>query len=143
VSTVRYDSRIVARAREHAEAEWGVTEIQRLIEREFGRKPTWPTVAGWIDEEFAARRRRTIRRTNRAYVARKHGPRPHVRKVSAEWKLDRMRELHEHGLSFEAIGKVAAVWWGESLSGEQVARRLRRLPAKRKYERRKGDLSGV
>jgi hypothetical protein len=48
-----------------------------------------------------------------------------------------MNELRDSGLSFDAIGKVAGVWWGEPLSGEHVASRLGGKATKRKYERRK------
>lgn len=129
-----YPGRVVARAREHFKAEWGVEEIRRLLEREFGRRPSWHTVKGWVDPRFAERRRTIIRKTNRAYRLRRDGRRP-VRQVSDEWKLARMRELRDRDLSFLAIAQVAAVWWGDELTDEAVSRVLGATDARRAYRK--------
>ena len=105
-----------------------------MIDREFGRRPSWHTVKGWVDASFAERRRRIIRQTNRMYRLRRDGRRP-IRQVSDDWKLARMRELRERDLSFFAIGQVAAVWWGDELTDEAVSRILGAPDARRAYRK--------
>jgi hypothetical protein len=47
--------------------------------------------------------------------------------------LARMRELRERGVSLQAIAHVAAVFWGEDLTEEQVRGRLE---GRRAYKKR-------
>lgn len=131
----RYPVKVMLRARELREAEWTFRDIARIIEREYGFRPSPNTVSVWCSSEDEVAK---IREASRQSCARRRaaGLRPRTDR-SPEWKLTRMGELRDQDLSFEAIGKVAGVWWGEPLSGEQVARRLGGKAGKRKYERLK------
>jgi hypothetical protein len=130
----RYSMVVVARAREHVEGGWSSYKTSQLLEQEFGVRPHLTTVRTWTDEKyakaFAKKNRRNSRRSHDRRVGRKA-----LTRVSAEWKLARMREMHDAQLSFEAIGVVAGLWWGEPLDAKTVARRLRRKPSKRPYHR--------
>jgi hypothetical protein len=46
-----------------------------------------------------------------------------------------MHELHDGGLSHNAIGIVAGIWWGEPLSQSAVSDRLRRKSPTRAYRK--------
>ena len=129
----QYTAPTIARAREHYEAGWKLSEITVLIERETGRRPHWRTVKAWVDPKWASRQRKRMRPVERRSQERRHGRR--FREMSQDWKLARMRELHDRGLSFFGISVVASVWWGEVLSEDTVARRLRRKPRGRTYRK--------
>jgi hypothetical protein len=115
------------------EAGWVPHRAAALLARE-GIHVAPSTLARW--SKPSERQERAERARKRREWRAKHGRRTLTR-VSDDWKLERMRELHDQRLSFEAIGRVAGVWWGEPLSEVQVAKRLRRKPTRRKYERRK------
>jgi hypothetical protein len=117
-----YPVAAIVRARELHTAGWKPGEIRRLIEREFGRRPAWRTVQGWVDEDAAERMRGGTRKAQRARLGRL-GRRP-FRAISEELQIERMQALYDRGLSLKAIGQVAAVWWGEELSAERVKTRL-------------------
>ncbi len=139
MSAIRYSMRIVKRARELYEAGWKAPQISGFLLTEFGVKPSPQTIRLWckpateeVRRAERARRRREWRATH---------PRCVQTRLSEDWKLERMEELRDVGLAFGAIGRVAGVWWGEPLSGEQVARRIGGTAGKREYERRKEAVS--
>lgn len=117
-----YDSKIVHRAQQHYAAGWKLSEITRLIEREYGRKPHWRTVKAWVSPEWHQKQRERMRAIERRSHSRRVGRK--FREVSDEWKVARMQELYGRGVGLRAIGQVAAVWWDEELSESQVLRRL-------------------
>lgn len=118
-----YPAKAVMRARELHGAGWSISKITVLLEREFGRRPGRPTVRSWVDQEWAehARRRRLADPDKRL----RWTPSPRTN-ASPQWKLARMRELRERGLSYLAIAAVAEVWWGEATTGPTVRYRLER-----------------
>lgn len=118
----RYAAPTVARARAHYKAGWKLSEITALVEKGCGIRPHWRTVKAWVDPHWAEEQRRRMRPIERRSQSRRIGRR--FRAVSEEWKLERMAELQEAGLSFLAISQVAKVWWGESVCESTVARRL-------------------
>jgi hypothetical protein len=130
----RYSVVVVTRAREHVAAGWSAYKTCRLLEQEFGVRPNLTTVRTWTDPEYAERFAEKNRRTARRSWTRTVGRKPHAR-TSAEWRLARMRELRDCGLSFHAIGQVAGVWWGEELSDDQVSKILGSLDARRAYRK--------
>lgn len=103
----------------------GVDEsICELLDEEFScGVPAWPTVKGWVDPAYRARRAAMCRQTQRRHVLRVHGTKP-FRNVTPEWRLARIRELRGRRLSYRAIGQVAEVWWGELLSEDRVRQLL-------------------
>lgn len=122
-AAVRYSAKVAVRARELRAAGWQITRIQDFLEAEHGVRPSTTTVMVWVDERFASKRRRTqARRMRRAHV---RTPRT---AFSEDWQVDRMRELHDRGLSYGAIAVVAAVWWGRQLTEYQVRYRLAKAP---------------
>jgi hypothetical protein len=131
----RYPVSALIRARELREADWSYRKIAELIHRETGHKPAATTVALWCYPEGKRHSRREAQNHKNA-VTRSANRTPR-QQFSPEWKRARMIELRDRGLSFEAIGQVAGVWWGEPLSEAQVAKRLGGNAGKRKYERRK------
>lgn len=90
------------------------------------------TLKRWADPEFhraeierAARNGRQRRATNRRPAAC----------YTEEFKVERMRELRDRGLSFAAIGQVAAVWWGDELPDDAVSRILGSIDGRRAYRK--------
>ena len=129
-----YPAQLAVRAREHFEAGWKLSEIVRLIEREYGRRPNWRTVKSWVDPEWADRQKEKMRPVERRRRER-HGERRPRTDLSDEFKLARMRDLRDRGISYHAIGQVAAVWWGEELNVEQVSSWLGRGERRRAYRK--------
>jgi hypothetical protein len=123
-----YPGDVVASARRHFAAEWTIEEIRGLVEKDCGRRPSWHTVKCWVDPEFAERRRKAIRHTNRDWRLRRDGLRP-LRQVSEEWRLARMLEMRSYGMPFKWVALVARLWWGEEVSEDIVERRLRNAAA--------------
>ena len=123
MSGIRYPSSAVVRAIELRAAGWSFRRIASLIERETGYRPAATTVQLWCSPHaYQERLRNTRRRCDARRKALQHKP---LVRTTAEWRLERMRELRDRGLSFAAIGQVAAVWWGEELSEIRVAKRLK------------------
>lgn len=121
-STVRYTGQIVARAREHRQAEWSLREIKRLLQQEFGVDPSVNTVHGWVVPLMAERARSRHRNTERRRHVRDE---PHTpRRVTPERALERMSLLRGHGMPFKWIAVAALVWWGEDTTGDSVRYRL-------------------
>jgi hypothetical protein len=114
-----YSSRVIVRARALRDAGWSVQKVRDLIAQEFGRRPTEQTVRGWLDEGYASKRRRLVRTAHRR--SREITPN---RKLSDDWKRERMAMMLERGLSPEHIGEVAGLWWGEPMTGDEVRDRL-------------------
>ena len=123
MNVAAYPGRAPAHARILHESGWSITDIQRLLEEEFERRPTWVTVKCWVDPVYAEKRRREMRPYQRAHEMRKRGRRP-SRRVTAEFKRERMQELYDRRVSLRAIGQVCAVWFGEELSAGRVAKLL-------------------
>jgi hypothetical protein len=117
-----YRQEVIDRAREHGNAGWSRTDIARLLGEEFGHAPCTITIAGWLDEEYAERRRRETRAAKRRQLARKSKPR---RDISPELRLEKMRKLRTAGATLKAIAIVSDVLWGEPLTADQVRYRLR------------------
>jgi len=134
----RYPVSAMVRARELHEAGWSYRRIAELVHAETGHKPAATTVALWCYPEGKLRSRREAQNHKNA-VTRSANRTPR-QQFSPEWKLARMSELRDRGLSFEAIGQVTGVWWGEPLSEAQVAKRLGGSAGKRKYDRQKRAL---
>ncbi|HEY4452342.1 MAG TPA: hypothetical protein VGN13_12205 [Solirubrobacteraceae bacterium] len=133
----RYTSKIIARASEHVAAGWTVARTIDLLESEFGSRPHATTVRLWTDEKYAKRHRAANRARSRRRWRETHPLAP-IQRTTGEWRLARMRQLRDAGLSHEAIGVVAGVWWGQELSGDTVARKLRQ-----KLTRRRGPVGGL
>jgi hypothetical protein len=125
----------MVRARELHGSGWSYRKIAELIYRETSHRPAATTVALWCYSE--SRRRSSLDAQNHKGAVRRATKRRINRRLTPEWKLERMRELRDAGLSFDAIGRVSGVWWGESFSDEQVARRIGGTARKRKYELRR------
>ena len=117
-----YRQEVIDRARQHGEAGWGKTDIARLLADEFGHAPNPITIAGWLDEKYAERRRRETRAAKRRHVARNSKPR---RDISPELRLEKMRKLRRAGATLKAIAIVSDVLWGVPLTSEQVRWQLR------------------
>lgn len=133
MSTVRYSMKVVKRARELYAAGWKPPRISGFLRREFGVGPSPQTIRLWCSKPATEETRRAERARRRREWRTKNPRRVHSR-LSDDWKLERMVELRDRGLSFTAISHVADVWWGESLTEAQVRGRL---AGKRKYDRRK------
>jgi hypothetical protein len=122
VSAVRYPVSAVKRASELREAGWSFRRIAALIERETGFRPAATTVQLWCSPDaYQDRLRRMRKRCDARRKALQHKP---LVRTSSEWRLARMHELADRGVSARAIGQVAAVWFGEELTEHQVRRRL-------------------
>jgi hypothetical protein len=130
MSGVRYPARAILRAREHRLAGWSLSDVRRLIGEEFGSAPNRQTVKGWLDPQYATRRRRQQRSGER----RRRGVKPN-RRLSADWKAEQIVRLHEAGCSVRSITVVAAVLWGDELTEHQVRGRLEGRAEYRKAER--------
>lgn len=115
MSAVRYPAKVMARAVEHREAGWPCPKVCELLEREFGVRPSDAQVWRWTN----SRRVEALRQ--REYSRRSRTTRP----ASEGYRLARMRELRDAGLSFRSGGVVAGVWWGEALGEDQVRARLK------------------
>jgi hypothetical protein len=123
VSTVRYSSKVVARARELHDAGWSLGKIRILLAEELGCAPGRSTLHSWLNPASLERSRTHYRPRERA---RKVATAPQApRAVTPERALERMRLLRERGCSYKAIALVAAVWWGEIVSEDTVRYRLR------------------
>jgi DNA-binding transcriptional MerR regulator len=115
-----YPITIVRRVRELREAEWSIAEIQKLVERETGHRPSRNTIWSWLNEgaEAARRRRRPDPRLKAATFAF-----PGQR--STEWKLGRVRLLHDAGLPCRAIAAVMRCDFGDDLTEHEVRGAIR------------------
>ena len=102
----RYPASAVIRARELRDAGWSLRQITRLMRREFGVPVPQSTVACWVDDEQARKQRlrsyNAHRRRWNAKVTGRLGS-PHL---TLDFKLIRLRALHEHGLSPGSIARV-------------------------------------
>jgi hypothetical protein len=118
-----YRPEVIDRAKKLAASGWNPSEIQRLLERELGERPTRDTIKCWIDPEFAKRRfARKAASMRRAY-------RPRPRRISPDLQTERMLALRERGLSFGAIAIVSEVLWDAPIAAERVRYRLQRRKA--------------
>lgn len=115
-----HSRRVQARALEHIEAGWSFYKTAKLMASE-GTPVAVSTIKRWADPSFhraeierAARRTRQHRAVNRKPA----------QCYTAEFKLERMRELRIAGLSYTAISVVAQIWWGGELTAAQVTNRL-------------------
>jgi hypothetical protein len=107
---VTYSTQVMIRARKLHAAGWKASEIPDRLFAEFGVKPASTTVLCWVDPLYQRKQRESTRR--------KH------RREALQTRLAMMRTLRERKLSFEDIGQVMAVVWGEELSAGQVKTRL-------------------
>lgn len=119
----RYSSRVIVRAQKLSEAGWGRSKIAKLLLQEFGVEPSERSIQTWCAQRGRTDEERQRDRVRHRRLYRERHPRP-LPNVSEDWKLERMREMFERNLSTRAIGQVAAVWWGEELTGAEVQRRL-------------------
>ena len=126
-----HDGRTRARAVELVAAGWSVYRTVRLMRAE-GLYVTENTVKRWTDPDF---NRREIERVTRSARKRRASGRQPAQCHTNDFKLERMRELRDRGLSYHAIGQVAAVWWGEELSDDQVTAWLGRGERRRAYRK--------
>lgn len=126
-----HDGKTRARAIELVDAGWSVYRTVRIMRKE-GLYVTDGTVKRWVDPKF---NELEIERVTRNGRKRRASSRQPARGYTDDFKLERMRELRERGLSFLAIGQVAAVWWGEELSDEVVSRVLGATDARRAYRK--------
>jgi hypothetical protein len=117
---------------ELVEAGWSVYRTVRLMRAE-GLPVTDGTVRRWTDPEF---NRREIERVTRNARKRRASDREPAQCHTDDFKLERMRELRDRDLSYHAIGQVAAVWWGEEMTVEQVSAWLGCGERRRAYRKR-------
>ncbi len=117
------------RALQLVEAGWVPQRASELLANE-GIHVAPSTIARWSKPN---ERHERAERTRRRRAARAKTGRRTITRVSDDWKLERMVELRERGISCAAIGQVALVWWGEELTEAQVRGRL---AGKRKYGRK-------
>jgi hypothetical protein len=122
VTAPRYTARIVARAREHRVAGWSLREIKRLLREELDADPAVDTIHGWCEPLMAEQSRKRHLASERRRNVRERPGSP--RGVTPDRALERMRVLRENGCSYRSIAVVAAVWWGEVISGDTVRYRL-------------------
>lgn len=115
-----HSAQVVKRARELREAGWSLRDTSRIMTRE-GMPVATSTVFRWSNPE--GHRKELERAARNARKRRAVGRHP-ARGYTEEFKLERMRELFLRGVSARAIGQVAACWWGEELSADQVRSRL-------------------
>jgi hypothetical protein len=125
-----HSAQVVKRARELREAGWSLRDTARIMRGE-GMPVATSTIFRWSNPKG---HRKEVDRAARNMRRRRAAERRPSVGYTIEFKLERMIELRERGVSHAAIGQVAAVWWGEELTGPQVRGRL---AGKRKYERRK------
>lgn len=108
-----YPAKYAIRARELAEANWSLTDIANILGREFGQRPSVPSVRRWIDPDYAETER----------FARARGGHLKPRQRRKMWRLvyDRMCELRfEAGLGATAIAKLLTHDFGADVTPEQV-----------------------
>lgn len=107
----------------------GITFTVRQLEAEGFGKIAYNTVWAWTDEKFAARNARSKNRGARRRRAqhRAHTARPGIG-PGPEWKLARMGELRQAGVSFAGIALVMGVDFPDdpALNADQVRVALRR-----------------
>jgi hypothetical protein len=110
---------------------WKITEIRDYLAAR-GVERSWDTVKGWVDPEWAERRREAHRANKRKHWRRKAGNRVAFRVLDEHTKLDVMRELRAEGLSHSAIAGAFKVLLSEELSRSQVEYALEhgRYPAR-------------
>jgi hypothetical protein len=134
----RYDARVMRRAREHARAGWNRAQIALLLADEFAVYPSPTTIDYWTRPDVARKgRARTARRNTRLLAATRTGGLGSPHHTDA-MRLDRMRALHQRGLSYRAVGQVMELDYGHPLSGDQVRRAL----ATGRYPRRCAPAGG-
>lgn len=108
-------------ARRMYAAGWTVAEIQRYVTRR-GVKASWHAVKGWVDDDYAQRRRARERDRQRDLWRIKNGARPVAYKVITNHdKLIRLCELREAGLSPAAVATVIRLDFGDELTKNQVS----------------------
>lgn len=128
----RYSTRVVMRAKELKRAGWSAPKIVGIIEAEMGVRPHPGSVYAWCSGNGKGR---TLAAARNARVRKRQSyeKKPRLR-VSDDWVLERMGELRAAGLSFRAVALAAGVWWGDSLTEDQVRSRLE---GRREYAKRR------
>jgi hypothetical protein len=119
----RYPVRVMLRARELALADWSAPRIAKIIGQETGMRPSPATVRTWLSSPVRTEEQRVSDRASHRERYRQRNAVVQPR-VSDDWKVEQMRALFLRNVSIRAIGQVAAVWWGEELSAEQVRTKL-------------------
>jgi hypothetical protein len=85
---------------------WGVTDLQRYLERH-GVEVSWWTVKKWIDPEYAERERQRQRvKARHALRVKRATPIYRLRILDEPALMDRMRSLRAAELSVAAVAKV-------------------------------------
>lgn len=114
-----YNSAIVERARRLHAATWSIEGTRRQLAHEFelARPPAWVTVKEWVDPRYRERARARCRINQRQYSQRQGAKH---RQPSPELRMGRLKALRAAGVSYNAIARVAGVWWGEALTEKQV-----------------------
>lgn len=131
---MRHTSETVAAARRLHSGGWSIYGIAKLMRRQ-GTSVDETTIAEWVDPQLAERRRLLQARRYRINSARKTqgrlgaGP-----SRSPEFRLERMRNLRELGVSFNAIAKVMTFDFpGEPITEDQARHALRNNEPPRPY----------
>lgn len=123
MSTQEYTAPVVAQARQYAAAGFGVREIQRLLEREIGRRPTDYTIRRWLNdgqrqhENARVQAEKTRRRANGATFR--------LSSNAPAYQHAFIRRLRAQGVPCASIAKVCTVVFDRSWSEYQVRRFLK------------------
>jgi hypothetical protein len=114
---------MVAQARRMADAGWEIGEIRKILARDCGldSPPAFETVRTWVDDDYAASRRKTYAAQKRAQ-RRNRGVTWLPQHAKADTKLHRMDVLHGAGLSPRSIAAVMEVDYGVQISPHAVRR---------------------
>jgi hypothetical protein len=105
----RYPVKVAARARELRTLGWSSGRIQRILEQEFGVRPSRQSVLRWADDEYADRVRQQVRagnlqRWSTMWTFELGGSRP-----SDEYQEAFIRRLRDQGVPYSSIAKVCNV----------------------------------
>lgn len=122
-TAVRHKTDVMARAIELHAAEWKPGQIPRILDHEFGVRPSRDTILRWVDPSYAEKVRTRMRGIN-------------TKRWAALWRfnlLERatpecqaafMRRLDEQDLAATSIAKVCTIVFGEPVSRHRVAKTL-------------------
>ena len=113
---------IVQRARKLAKAGWSYNRIRQLLAEEFGVCPARNTIAAWVSDEFADRRRETaarskLRHPERHWTFGLQSNRP-------EYRAAFIVRLGAEGVPVDEIVKVCSVVFGAGPSDDELSAAL-------------------
>lgn len=117
---VTYPAAVMRRACELREAGWTLRQVAAMIAEETGATPTDMTVLRWTNEKWDEREKARARERRAAQAS----VRASFALTSPEFKLARMRAIHDRGVSCQAIAAVMALDFGDDLTAGQVRHAL-------------------